>query len=573
LGWFGLVWLDQGDIIDLKWAVIEDKPTSSVANIDDAVSKKHTQGTDQGLDTGGANAVTAAQAKAGYTHSGVITGNPHQVNKTDVGLSNVDNKSEATIITDVKADTDIDDAIDKKHSQGTDQGLDTGGANAVTAAHAPSDAVSLATVKADTDIDNAIDNTHAPHSDDQIITDQLSDLSDDATHRLVTDTEKSTWNDITTVALNVMLNAFRIAQIGSLTIFSMVKGFMDEYEDESGIDLVNSVNQTYNSSDDYYTPNVLNYGIDSYTKLALHLNNDVIDSSIIPKTVTNTGITFSDTIKKLGSHSAFFNTDYGIGLVVPHSDDFNFPGDFTVECWINPSSFPAEATIVGYRLDGNNQTHFLALAGNKLNTHIYASGLVLNMTSSLSLSTGVWYHVALVRNGTTWTHYINGTAYATTTSSQGLNGNESTLDIGAMVWWPYNGYIDEIRISNVARWTSNFTAPTEEYSALSIIENMTLKSNVQVASIIPVSSRIVLFEEDVDSVTINTDLKAYISRDNGTTYSQATLEDEGNYITGARILSGNVNISTQPSGSNIKYKIETLNNKNLKLHGVGISWK
>lgn len=36
-----------------------------------AISSTHTQGTDQGLDTGGANAVTAAQAKAAYTHSEV----------------------------------------------------------------------------------------------------------------------------------------------------------------------------------------------------------------------------------------------------------------------------------------------------------------------------------------------------------------------------------------------------------------------------------------------------------------------------------------------------------------------
>ncbi|MCE5214023.1 MAG: hypothetical protein LLF83_04810, partial [Methanobacterium sp.] len=64
-------------------------PSSAVADIDDAVSKRHVQGTDQGLDTGGANAVTAAQAKAGYTHSGV-TGNPHgtvadEINTTDSG--------------------------------------------------------------------------------------------------------------------------------------------------------------------------------------------------------------------------------------------------------------------------------------------------------------------------------------------------------------------------------------------------------------------------------------------------------------------------------------------------------
>jgi hypothetical protein len=46
---------------------------------------RHTQGTDAGLDTGGPNAVTAAQAKAGYTHSGVVTGNPHSIDAADVG--------------------------------------------------------------------------------------------------------------------------------------------------------------------------------------------------------------------------------------------------------------------------------------------------------------------------------------------------------------------------------------------------------------------------------------------------------------------------------------------------------
>lgn len=132
--WNGTAWVDSGDIIDLKWAAIEDKPTSLVANIDDAVSKRHTQGTDQGLDTGGPNAVTAAQAKAGYTHSGITSGNPHNVSKSDVGLGNVDNVSEATIISDVKADTDITDTISKKHTQNSDTKLDEGGQNEISAA-------------------------------------------------------------------------------------------------------------------------------------------------------------------------------------------------------------------------------------------------------------------------------------------------------------------------------------------------------------------------------------------------------------------------------------------------------
>jgi hypothetical protein len=512
--WNGTTWVDSGDIIDLKWSAIDGKPSSSVTNIDDAVSKRHsnsldhTQGTDQGLDTGGSNAVTAAQAKTGYSHSQV--------------------------------------------------------------AHAPSNAVSLATVKADTDIDNAIDNTHAPHSDDQVIPTQLSDLSDDTTHRLVTDTEKSLWNEITDVSLNVMLNAFRIAQIGSLTIFNMIKGFMDEYEDESGIDLVNSVNQNYEPTDDYYT----NQGfVDSYTKLLLHLDNNVTDSELTPKTVTNNSVTFSGSIKKFGTHSGIFDGG-STYLRVPNTDgDFNFgAGDFTIDFWIKPNNLSAEQFLFSSD-DGSYFRHWFTINTNDSLTWTSEQCTSFSTSTSLGLLDGNWHHIALVRNGNDFVIYVDGISKGTTSTSNPI-GSTGYFYIGLKSYngdhW-YNGYMDEFRVSKgIARWTTAFTPPTSDYP---ISGDMTLFSNVQVASITPTSSRIVLFEEDLDIITLNTDLKAYISRDNGTTYSQVTLKDEGNYITGARVLSGIVNISAQPSGSNIKYKVETLNNKKLNIHGVGISWK
>jgi len=91
--------------------------TSSGADIEDAVTKKHdggAQDTAIGLNT---------------THRGLTSGNPHSVSKSDVGLGNVDNKSEATIITDVKADVDVADAISKKHTQGSDTTLGSMSAN------------------------------------------------------------------------------------------------------------------------------------------------------------------------------------------------------------------------------------------------------------------------------------------------------------------------------------------------------------------------------------------------------------------------------------------------------------
>ena len=56
----------------------------------------------------------------GVSPSTTVNGHPLSANVTvtkgDVGLSSVDNKSEATIITDTKADADVASAISLKHS-------------------------------------------------------------------------------------------------------------------------------------------------------------------------------------------------------------------------------------------------------------------------------------------------------------------------------------------------------------------------------------------------------------------------------------------------------------------------
>jgi len=44
--WDGSAWIDQGDIIDLNWSAIAGKPSSAVADIDNAVSIRHNQDTD-----------------------------------------------------------------------------------------------------------------------------------------------------------------------------------------------------------------------------------------------------------------------------------------------------------------------------------------------------------------------------------------------------------------------------------------------------------------------------------------------------------------------------------------------
>jgi hypothetical protein len=101
----------------------------------------------------------------------------------------------------------------------------------------------------------------------------------------------------------------------------------------------------------------------------------------------------------------------------------------------------------------------------------------------------------------------------------------------------------------------------------------TIVSNAFTASSAPSTSRIVVFQENVDSITLNTDLIASVSRDGGSNFSTVTLADEGYVIgsSGQRILAGVVDISGQPSGTSLRWKLALANNTS-KVHGVSLSW-
>ena len=106
--------------------------------------------------------------------------------------------------------------------------------------------------------------------------------------------------------------------------------------------------------------------------------------------------------------------------------------------------------------------------------------------------------------------------------------------------------------------------------------NMTLLSNAYTAQAAPSTARIIMDEyTSTGSATVNTDIKAYASRDSGTNYTQITLADQGTIETNHRLLSGSVDISGQPSGTAIKYKIETLNQSGSKItrvYGTSMAW-
>ena len=102
--------------------------------------------------------------------------------------------------------------------------------------------------------------------------------------------------------------------------------------------------------------------------------------------------------------------------------------------------------------------------------------------------------------------------------------------------------------------------------------DMTLISDSFTAETTPTEASAVFLHQGSTAV-LNTDILGYISRDAGTTWTQGTLVDAGSFDSTTNILTMNaVDISGQPSGTSMKYKIVTANTKEQRLHGAWLAW-
>jgi hypothetical protein len=107
-------------------------------------------------------------------------------------------------------------------------------------------------------------------------------------------------------------------------------------------------------------------------------------------------------------------------------------------------------------------------------------------------------------------------------------------------------------------------------------QDLTLISNATTAEAVPTKGDLVMtYTNGAGTATVGTDLKAYISRDNGSNWTEATLSYEGTTGGHSILTAHNVDISSQPSGTSMQYKIETLNqsaSKETRIQAVSLGW-
>lgn len=215
-------------------------------------------------------------------------------------------------------------------------------------------------------------------------------------------------------------------------------------------------------------------GNDSFTKLLLHMDGadastTIVDSSAAAHTFTFFGNANIDTAQaKFGVSSA--NTQGTEDIVMGDaSTDFEFDtGDFTIDFWVRRNQAGVLQYMYDARPGGTSGAYSTIYVQNTSVLYYYVSSAI-RITGTTVLSTGVWYHVAVARSGTSTKMFLDGvqegstytdsTDYVVPGASRPAMGRSAFDTTG-----DFNGWFDEIRVSKgIARWTSDFTPPTVAY--------------------------------------------------------------------------------------------------------------
>lgn len=205
---------------------------------------------------------------------------------------------------------------------------------------------------------------------------------------------------------------------------------------------------------------------DTYTTSLLNFNADVYDA--FGHNWTSAATIDAET-KKYGAGSLDTTTNDYIYNTIGTSSDFDLGSDdFTIDFWWRPTVtsnvWLSCRTNTGSTVE---TTYGIGLSGGNLFARIIYGGTnYIDVTNTAGYSVNTWYHVAVIRNGSSI--YV---AQDGVLSSAGNIGSNALNDTGGYIQLGrcYNGssmsnaYFDDFRYTpGVARWTSNFTPPQYE---------------------------------------------------------------------------------------------------------------
>jgi hypothetical protein len=195
----------------------------------------------------------------------------------------------------------------------------------------------------------------------------------------------------------------------------------------------------------------------SNTSLLLNFTNaGIFDNAQMNDLETVGNAQISTSVVKYGTGSmAFDGSGDNVDAASSQATTFG-TGDFCIEWWMYPTGAGSSPIMFGLGPTGggnNFNIHYNLSSNGTIQVYIDALSGSAIMQSGV-LSSNVWTHVAVTRNGSSFRLFINGTQAATYSNSGSVNSGYCRIGPG------YVGYIDDFRITKgAARYISNFTPP------------------------------------------------------------------------------------------------------------------
>ena len=345
---------------------------------------------------------------------------------------------------------------------------------------------------------------------------KAADLASDATSGIQTD---------------IAILGFKVAANGSLAKYNLVDQTIDDFQDTSGVDASASTGEFRDSAGKYYS------GADVTAPAWFEDDRNSGDDII----TVSTDMSWYDTAPELD-----------------------------IQALVNGNETYSAAGGSWFSAGGNGYIRFDHGAGN---SYVYTNSR--------------WYYGhSNPANEGTW-------------KWQGSNDASSWTDIGGTWILTATGVADDVvRMDEHSAMTANTTA-YRYYQCVHVsgnnthgggrrIEmnfygnvpdvygNMTLVSNSTTAEAVPTKGDLVMtYTNGAGTATVNTDIKGWVSRDNGSNYTQFTLADEGDTGGHTILTAHDLDISGQPSGTSMRYKITTHNQsaaKETRIQAVSLGW-
>lgn len=307
---------------------------------------------------------------------------------------------------------------------------------------------------------------------------------------------------------NTILNAMDILELQGGAVKALKNMVVDAFEDETGIDTGSSSNEQYDASGDFYT----NF---AQSKIS-----------------AGTGAVIGD-MTNGGGNSAAFDGNANQGSAAGAAKNTS-----TVAYIGKDWGASNDKTLTGFGAWGSNNLGFKSGTGSVTIT-------LIGHTS---------------------------------------NDPGAATDLGSLTFTDTDTAVERTKLSGVSSGTAfryhwlkievanaglDINCAEADFYETPVVD-MVLLTNAITAASAPAEIRVVVDHEAVDSVTVNTDLVAAVSRDGGTTWTNATLAEIRDAGSGRVVFAADIDVSGQPSGTSVKARITTANSKAQRVHKLAI---